>query len=308
MMQRLRASGNIPDKFLRPINSCCWFTSTSLFSASPGSPEGRLKQSKEPLQGLCQTNAPQPPSEQPKKTKIIRPAPRVKSRTKHEMRVKADGWASGGWDSIYSTDSVILLCAYMDIPSSHRLYFMKSVFLSQLKGAGSWGRGVHRKKKRQMYARTVERHSPLTQEANTLKDALVGPEVVMNIHMHMYTRNTTMHFTIKVCLRGFKADFILIWQQMWTQLNAAGRAPNIGGSIAAARQLVQMSQPRLEGLTGSMVQVSVDNRSSTVGSPHVPSAATERLTSVVLSSTILGSPWREKNRKCGVRHEERVSK
>lgn len=127
MMQRLRASGNIPDKFLRPINSCCWFTSTSLFSASPGSPEGRLKQSKEPLQGLRQTNAPQPPSEQPKKTKIIRPAPRVKSHTKHEMRVKADGWASGGWDSIYSTDSVILLCAYMDIRSSHRLYFMKSV-------------------------------------------------------------------------------------------------------------------------------------------------------------------------------------
>lgn len=59
-----------------------------------------------------------------------------------------------------------------------------------------------------MYARTVSRHSPLTREANPLKDALVGPEVVMNIHMHMYTRNTKMHFTIKVCLHGFKADFI----------------------------------------------------------------------------------------------------
>lgn len=32
-------------------------------------------------------------------------------------------------------------------------------------------------------------------------------------------------------------------------------------------------------------------------SPHVPSGATERLTSVVINSTILGSPRREKNRK-----------
>lgn len=41
-----------------------------------------------------------------------------------------------------------------------------------------------------MHAISMPWHSPLAQEANTMKAALVSPEVVMNIHMHMYTLNT----------------------------------------------------------------------------------------------------------------------
>lgn len=52
-----------------------------------------------------------------------------------------------------------------------------------------------------MYARSMAWHSPLAHEANTMKAALVSPEVAMNIHMHMYTPNTQRClFTIKVSL------------------------------------------------------------------------------------------------------------
>ena len=45
-----------------------------------------------------------------------------------------------------------------------------------------------------MYAISLPWHSPLAQEANTMKAALVSPEVVMNIHMHMYPPKTEMSF------------------------------------------------------------------------------------------------------------------
>lgn len=60
-----------------------------------------------------------------------------------------------------------------------------------------------------MYARSMAWHSPLAQEANTMKDVLVRPEVVMNIHMHMYTLNTEMSFHHQ-SQPEFKTDFILI--------------------------------------------------------------------------------------------------
>lgn len=50
-----------------------------------------------------------------------------------------------------------------------------------------------RKKQCQMYVISMAWHSPLAREANTMKDALVSPEVVMNIHMHMYTEMSFHH-------------------------------------------------------------------------------------------------------------------
>lgn len=66
----------------------------------------------------------------------------------------------------------------------------------------------------QMYARSAAWHSPLAHEANTMKDALVSPEVVMNIHAHMYTANTETTLRHRR-LPAFISDFVLIWQQMW---------------------------------------------------------------------------------------------
>lgn len=68
---------------------------------------------------------------------------------------------------------------------------------------------IREKKNCQMYARSMAWHSPLAQEANTMKDALVSPEVLMNIHTPMYKPNTEMSFHHQ-SQPGFKSDFVLI--------------------------------------------------------------------------------------------------
>lgn len=52
MMQRNRKAGNILVKFHCPINSCCWFSFASLFSASLGPPKGHLNKEMSPLGNL----------------------------------------------------------------------------------------------------------------------------------------------------------------------------------------------------------------------------------------------------------------
>lgn len=49
---------------------------------------------------------------------------------------------------------------------------------------------------------------PISLKANSMKDVVVGPEVVMNIHTHMYTLNVSLELNLTSFKHRWLCHFI----------------------------------------------------------------------------------------------------